>query len=409
MRKPHILHLASYLPLPAVHGAAKRMWSLHQRLFTHFDITLVAFDQPHLDLARQDEERRARYLEEFYRSVHVIPRASTESDHPCVRWMPATARHAYSPALVETVRRLLTKEAFDLFCIDLYEMAQYVELAPRLPALLTEHDVSNVSLSKSFLRVRAFGRLEERMADWKMALRYLRHFFPKFKRIITLTAPDQGRLARLLPGAAIDLVPTGVDLNHFTFAAPDLRRTTAKRLVYLGHYAHYPNEDAVLYFHKEVWPLVQRAEPGTQWDIVGSCPTSPVLGLAGPSVHVTGTVGDVRPLLREASVFIAPVRIGRGIKGKILEAFAAGTPVVTLSKVARALGAAPEEHLLVGDTPESFAHQVLRLFRDADLRRSLALRARSFAQAHYDWDTLAHRCRTICQEALSGRVEHVPR
>ena len=169
----------------------------------------------------------------------------------------------------------------------------------------------------------------------------------------------------------------------------------------MGHYYHYPNEDAILYFTREIWPRVLREQPDAMLDIVGSCPTPSVLSLEDAQVKVSGTVPDVRPYLRRGAVFVAPLRLGEGIKGKLLEAFAMGIPVVSTTRVARAIGAEPGRHLLTADAPASFARQAVRLMRDYRLGRRLAREARLFAESRYGWSDLANRWIALCRE-LSG-------
>ena len=159
-------------------------------------------------------------------------------------------------------------------------------------------------------------------------------------------------------------------------------------MAYVGHYPHYPNEDAALWLCRKVLPLVRRSRPGASVSLIGSRPTPAVRALEGPGIEVTGTVGDVRPFLDRARVFVAPVRLGYGIKGKVLEAFSRGIPVVASSIVARGI---PEcragEHMLVADRPGNFANSVLRLLGDAALREKLCRNARSLVERHYNWDS----------------------
>jgi polysaccharide biosynthesis protein PslH len=112
-------------------------------------------------------------------------------------------------------------------------------------------------------------------------------------------------------------------------------------------------------------------------------------------------VPDVKPYLDRADLYVAPLRLGEGIKGKILEAFAAGVPVVTSSVGSRGLSARSGEHLLVADKPDDFAEAAVRVAFDRDLRRRLVLNARRLAEEKYDWRKLAGGVFEFYREFLS--------
>ena len=140
-------------------------------------------------------------------------------------------------------------------------------------------------------------------------------------------------------------------------------------MAYVGPYPHYPNEDAALWLCRKVLPRVRARAPAASVLLIGSAPTEPVLRLAGPGVEVTGTVPDIRAHLDRAKVFAAPVRLGFGIKGKVLEAFARGLPVVATTVVARGIPEfRPGMDLLVGGTPAACARE--KVVRHYDWRGS---------------------------------------
>src|SRR5206468_4149588 len=152
----------------------------------------------------------------------------------------------------------------------------------------------------------------------------------------------------------------------------------ARELVFTGSMDWLPNEDAMLFFCGEVLPRVREAEPAVKLSIVGRAPTPSVARLAAePGVRVTGRVDDVRPYMREAAVYIVPLRIGGGTRLKIFEAMAMSRAVVSTSIGAEGLPVKSGEHVVVADGAELFAHEVVRLLRDIDRRRRLEAAARA--------------------------------
>ncbi|MDE2491335.1 MAG: glycosyltransferase, partial [Elusimicrobia bacterium] len=174
------------------------------------------------------------------------------------------------------------------------------------------------------------------------------------------------------------------------------------RLVYVGHYPHYPNEEAVVRFCRRILPRIRRRRPDATFAIVGSSPTEAVLRAARetPGVSVTGTVPDVRPHLAEAAVFVAPIRLGRGIKGKVLEAFAMGLPVVASPLAAEGLGARPGRELLAARGDAAFADAVVALLDSPARRAELGAAGRRFAVERCDWNRLAQGLGDVYDELL---------
>jgi len=145
-------------------------------------------------------------------------------------------------------------------------------------------------------------------------------------------------------------------------------------LLFIGHLAHRPNVDAVLYFLREIFPLVEEPLPSINFYIVGSNPPPEIVAYASDTVHVMGYVPDVNPLFQSARVFVAPLRFGAGINGKIGEALSYRLPVVTTSLGAAGFELASGENSLIADDPHEFAKNVVKLYRERDLWQHLAER-----------------------------------
>jgi glycosyltransferase involved in cell wall biosynthesis len=151
-----------------------------------------------------------------------------------------------------------------------------------------------------------------------------------------------------------------------------------------------PNEDAMIHFCSHVLPLIRADEPAAHLSIVGRAPTPAVRKLADDAgIHVTGRVDDVRPYVRDASVYVVPLRIGGGTRLKIFEAMAMGKAVVSTTVGAEGLPIVSGEHLVTADDPHTFARAVVRLMRDADRRERLGSAARALVLARYDWSAVA--------------------
>ena len=135
-------------------------------------------------------------------------------------------------------------------------------------------------------------------------------------------------------------------------------------LLFIGHYLHTPNEDAVCHFVRDVYPLIERHIPGIEFTMLGSSITDKVRALRTKTIHAVGYVTDPEPYFAKARVFVAPLRYGAGMKGKIGQALSFGLPIVTTSIGAEGMDLVNERHVLVADDPEAFAAAVVRLYTD---------------------------------------------
>jgi sugar transferase (PEP-CTERM/EpsH1 system associated) len=205
-----------------------------------------------------------------------------------------------------------------------------------------------------------------------------------FSHSLVCTVAEQRDFAQLIPGVPVSLVGNGVDLDYFRSMG------SAKRpgsIVFTGVMDYFPNIDAVVWFCDEVLPLIHAQMPEASFVICGSRPVRAVRQLAKrQGVSVTGRVSDTRPYLDSAEVFVAPLRMARGIQNKLLEAMAMGLPCVASSTAASGTVVANGAGILAADEPQEFAEHVLKLLREEKLRSDMAREARAAAEANYRWD-----------------------
>ncbi len=354
-----------------------------------------------LDLANEQ-----RYLKPVFDHIHWLERPrGPHSERVGKTWLPEDIRSFYCEEMASVLAGIVARGEADLIHIEFDLMAPYAASISGVPKVWTMHDVGTISFFRSYFREMAGFEKFRRIPQWLGRVAFERKACGWFDRVVTLTDADRRRLARLCGRDKISVVTTGVDLDHFSpedGAAP----AESESIVYVGHYAHYPNEDAVLYFCREILPLVRHRFPRAVFNVVGSVPTRPVRELSGkfPHVFVTGLVEDVKPYLQGAKVFVAPVRVGQGIKGKILEAFAMGLPVVASSRAAEGISAIPGRDLLVADDPRKFAAAVCGLLESQAARRRLGKAGQSVARSRYGWDRLSDQLDVVYTEVIAAHA-----
>ncbi|MBI4375733.1 MAG: glycosyltransferase [Elusimicrobia bacterium] len=389
-----ILAVTPRIIYPPLSGGESRVFSLLTRLARSHELSLATFVEPGEEA--QAAAAALRLESGPLKKVHLVARTGACASRP---GLPRAARRYFDEAMARALDRLSAEGNFDLVHLEFSEMGQYAPyVRTRAATVLTEHDASFLSLSRSYLRRE--GGAWEQLKDWIRRLRYSREIAGQADEIVAVSPADARRL-RWLAGCRATLVPTGVDLERFDFHGQDRRQRDLA--MFLGHYPHYPNEDAALWLCREIWPLVREKRPGARLALVGSKPTAAVQALRGPDVEISGTLPDVRPYLHRAGLFIAPLRLGFGIKGKLLEAFACGAPVLATPVACEALpGIEPGRHLLVGKTARELARLAISLLDDPALAATLAREARRYVEARFGWDTQADALERVYRQALAG-------
>jgi glycosyltransferase involved in cell wall biosynthesis len=232
--------------------------------------------------------------------------------------------------------------------------------------------------------------------QWRKLRRYEAMICKLADRVIAVSEADKEAIERLVPGLKVIAVPNGVDTEYYNDKIPMTKSQLGNcPLVFTGKMDFRPNVDAVIWFCREVLPLVQCDFPSVHFFIVGQSPNRRVISLArNPAVTVTGYVKDVRPYIAGALVYVLPLRMGGGTRLKLLEAMAMGKAIVSTSLGCEGFDATYGRELLVADDAEEFAHLVVELLRDAQRRERLGKEARRFAE-RYDWRNIVPKMERV--------------
>ncbi len=228
---------------------------------------------------------------------------------------------------------------------------------------------------------------------------YERRFVPWIDVATFVSDVDAAAFARRHRRAAVSVVPNGVDAAHF--APPARSGATAPTVLFVGRLCHPPNADAARYLLGPVASHLRRLAPEARIVIVGGDAPADLHALAGPHDRLTGRVDDVRPYLWDAAVVALPMRIGTGVKNKLLEGWAAGTAVVATTLACQGAPAAPGVNLLVADAPADMAAAIASLLTDAARRDQLADRGRRTVLDHLTWPAAVATLRGLVDRAAN--------
>jgi sugar transferase (PEP-CTERM/EpsH1 system associated) len=313
-------------------------------------------------------------------------------------------RHAgYHRSICQKVLDTCGRERIDLVYTDLLAMSQYVSARREIPAVVDLHD-SLTLLGRRILGAEREwrGRLLARL--WLMGVQRLETSLARtFDLAITNSAVDERVLRQLCAELNTLTITNGVDVEYFS---PDSAVPDGDRIVFTGVMDYAPNEDAALYFSKEIFPVVRAQRPQAQFWIVGSNPSATLKSLAQvDGIHVTGSVDDVRPYVASAAVFVSPLRVGSGVKNKILAALAMEKATVATPLSIEGLELADGRELLLAHEPRLFADKVLRLMTDEGERRRLGANGLACVRSKYSWRAMGDSL----ESALRSVVPPAPR
>lgn len=393
--------------VPSRIGGGIRQFGLIRELAQRHEFWVVAYAYP-VDLPQ------VAALQQYAARVEVIPLPKPEMPqrsrlywrinawrHTLLDPLPRRGRYPQRALMRAKIGQLLHETRYDLIQVH---QAYLADLRPNvaLPALLDMQDI--LSEYERLVLLRA-SRPTDRFAawmEWKKMQALERRAVQRFAMCTTATEEDRQKLLRLIPGVKVAAVSNGVDLDYFV---PQPDDETDGEIVFVGSMDYAANVDAVLHFHRDIFPEVRRRRPDAHFTVVGYDPPPSVLALNDdPGVTVTGFVPDVRPYLARAAVVVIPLRLGSGVRNKILEAWAMSKSVVSTSLGAEGLPTGHEENILLADDPETFTGCVLRLLADRALRLRLGQAGRRLVETRFAWPAVAGQMEAVYETCLMGHV-----
>ena len=366
--------------------------------------------------AGEGEEANVRALQPYCERVISRPLPRWRSLWNCLLTLPTRAplqsAYCWQPALARDLEKLIAgsgEAPFDVAHVEHLRGARYglhlLQHANRRPPIVWD-SVDSIS----YLFRQAAVRSRSRSGRWmtRMELtrteRYESWLLRQFRHVLVTSPTDKQAFLALAADdrrASIHLLPNGVDLDYFR-PAHDVKRDE-KTIVVTGKMSYHANVTMVLFLVREILPLVWAQRPGVNLTVVGKDPPKELLDLQQlPGVTVTGTVPDIRPYLRQATVAASPIQYGAGIQNKVLEAMACKTPVVATSPAVSALTAKPGQDLLVADGAQPFARAILTLLEDEVRREAIGAAGYQYVTSRHDWKKITGRLEGIYRSAISA-------
>jgi sugar transferase (PEP-CTERM/EpsH1 system associated) len=379
-----ILFLSPRQCWPALSGAKLREYHLARALSRWAELTYVYFadagDQP---LTSADLP--------FAAHVIAVPKPRVYGAWNLARGIvgrwPLPVLNYTSPQMTEALSQL--DAGYDLVHFDSIHMIRYAEVFKKNQRIIYDwHNIESEAMRRYAQSTTSRGRRIYANLTARKLEALEREILQSALGHIVCSERERQQLQGIAPSARVKVIENGVDCAYF--AGVD-REPASRRIVFVGKMDYYPNVEAIVEFAHTTWPLVRAQLTGLTLTIVGANPTAEVQSLAAiPGVEVTGTVPDVRPYYRDALAAVVPLRTGGGTRLKILEAMAAGVPVVSSTLGAEGLAVTPGNDILISEPDDhaSWVRNLLELAQSNQRGTQIAAKALELVQTRYDWNTL---------------------
>jgi polysaccharide biosynthesis protein PslH len=382
-----ILWVNSVFLHPTTRGGQIRTLEMLKHLHKRHEIHYVALANPD-DVegpARAPEYSTKAYPVSYRIADKRSPKFFAQLVEGLLSPVPVVVFRKRSSGVKALIADLLERERFDSVVCDF--LTPSINMPKLDECVLFQHNVETMiwrryaetatnPIRRAYMRLQAARMFE-----------YERRVCRSVGHVIAVSDVDAAMMRQMFDVANVTAVPTGVDTDYF--APPAVREHTSD-LVFVGSMDYMPNVDGVLYFTREILPLIHARRPDCTVTIVGRKPPAEIQSLAAADqrIRVTGTVPDVRPYLWGSSISIVPLRVGGGTRLKIYESMAAEVAVVSTTIGAEGLVIHPPTDSRIGDTPQEFAAHCLELLNNPEERLRIARAGRDLVRSRFSWETV---------------------
>ncbi len=398
-----ILFLANRLPHPNVAGGHRLIYQrMRQLIDLGHQVGLAAFVSPESEIHIDTLQRILFELETIpTRGRKVLVRMS---DYVSAA-LPAIFWKNYSPKMMSQVGDMVERTKYDVVIAEFGEMGMYLYRNPYLSAVhkvVSCHRCLTTAFAKYAetpgvpLPLRLKSASQVRMLE-----RYEFEMYSAMDHILTLTPEDRFTLLNYAPQLPISVIPPGIDFDYLS--RKSVEKPDSPIVMMCGYFADKSNTDGALWFANEVWPDIAQNRPDLKCFLVGEGAGREMKKLPDKDsrIIVAGHIDDLRPYREQAAVFINPMRLGSGLRIKVLEAMATGLPVVSTALGMAGIPAQNGVNCFVADTPELFAQSIDWLLTDKQLAENMGRAAKETVQKKYDIRSTATELEQILKEVIS--------
>ena len=358
-------------------------------------------------------------LEKIYQQVITVPRKRSYTLAKIIRGTfgntPLPVLNYTTDSMKRTLASILSEQEFDIVQVESIHLMAYlptISAARHRPLMICDwHNIESELMRRYSEREPNILRRAYAQKTARLMSEFERRAMHEFDAHVAVSQRDAERLRHLNSDARVFVIENGVDTAYYSDEQIATAQSAAcrpealgkpNRIVFVGSMDYHPNVDGALNFARDVWPGVHDRQTELIFTIVGRDPPPEIRALAtSPGIEVTGTVNDVRSFYGEAIAAIVPLNVGGGSRLKILEAMAAGVPVVSTTLGAEGLDVRHGENILIADTDEQLAEAIGDVIGNEGLRSRLSSAGRALVSSRYDWSQLGGKLFEVYQQLMS--------
>lgn len=395
-----VLIVSPYVPHPlSGHGGGVYLYDLIRHLSTVHELTLISFADEH-------ERTFVPDLSTLLKEVHIVPRLKgpvrdigtavrlagirgLQFIRSIVAWEPFVASKFRSRTMARTIREVTSSRHFDIVQIEYTQMGQYARDVQSGKTVLHQIDVLLRTMQRyTSAATSPFARAWY-LLEWCRLGRFENRMARLHNGITTLTRPDALLLEWQTRNRRIEVLSPGVDLP----VPPEAHtQRDSDTLLFVGNLSQIPNDDAAIWLCTDIFPRIAARHPAARLTIIGRSPSEALRAVAAdPRIQLLEFVEDLHPHLFRAGVFVAPLRLGGGIKIKILDALAHRCPIVTTPVGTEGITGLTSASLCVSRTAEGLASHCIALLDDPGRAAILGQQGFDVVRTNFSWDAVVDR------------------
>lgn len=395
-RRLRLLFLLPFAPrLSGRHGGSRAIGQLLEQMASRHEVAVLHLADPGGPPVDDELLRLCERIESPLPSARPTGRVGPKL--ALLRGIPTWASEVAQPGFADLARQLALRWSPDIVQIEYPVMGRYLHALDGCPAprVLVDHDASLRDLREWHGPLPGLtGALDERA--WR---RFERRVLERVQTAVVHTRRDRLALEGLDTGTPVTEIPLATPLPEDPLGPSGGR---PPGVLFVGSFVHPANTDAALWLGTTIFPSLRNQHPDARLTIVGPSPPAAVRDLSGDGTLVTGEVATVTPYLADAAVVAAPIRLGGGMRVKVLEALAAGKAIVATPRAVEGLHLRSGEQLVVAATEEEFVRELSRLLGDEQARCVLGRRARAWAEEHLGWEASVARYEALYDSLLQA-------
>lgn len=396
-----ILMLVPFLPNTETSGGQTRWYNIIKYMSKTHEITLFS-------LIKDDSERKfIKPLEKYCKKVEVFKRTKSPWHIrnlflAAVRFYPLLVVRNWSPKEQRAIKEELKNGDYDLIHAETFYVMPHIP-ETSVPSVMVEQTIEyqvykhyvETNVPKIFRPIFMFDVIK--LQFWE------KYFWQKATRAVAVSVDDREIMQDLVPGMRVDVIPNGVDSSYYE--EKKIERSDPPRILYgVSNFEWLQNQEAVEILIEKVWPIVAKKVPGAKLWVVGRKMPGWLKEAASEmdDLELTENIPDARDAYRKANLMVAPIKGAGGTRLKVLEAMAAGLPIVSTSIGMAGLGVSDGKHAIIADTYEQIANEAVNLLNDDKKAEKIGQAGREFVKKNYDWKAIVKLHEPIYEEVTKA-------